>query len=106
MCEVAEKKGFEFKLAKGRFNQPEVEIWGCVCGGYGRKPTPKKVNQLKEWPEPETAADVNSFIAFVNYLREFMDPEWVKHEAVPFLPADPNLAVCARDVLTFEVRTS
>ena len=46
----------------------------------GRKPAPKKVDQLEKWPEPEDPDDVNSFLAFVNYLREFMDPESVKHE--------------------------
>ena len=50
----------------------------------------KKVLQLEEWPEPTEAADVASFLAFVNYLREFMDPEWVKYEAIlsPFRKKD------------------
>ena len=43
LAEAAQKEGFEFKLTKGQFNQPEIQIWGCVCSAEGRKPAPKKV---------------------------------------------------------------
>ena len=76
----AAASGFEFKLAKGRFNQVEVELWGCICGRDGRRAVPKKIEHLENWPYPIDCHDVTSFVAFVNYLREFMDPDWVKHE--------------------------
>ena len=38
-------------------------------------PQPKQVEQLRKWPEPKTADDVRSFLAFVNYLRALLDPE-------------------------------
>ena len=48
----------------------------------GDDPQPKHIKQLKEWPEPQTEHDLVSFLAFVNYLRKWMPPEWLVHEAV------------------------
>ena len=76
----ARKEGFEFKLKKGQFNQAEIEFWGCILSGEGRRPQPQKVEQLKNWPEPVDQAAVNSFLCFVNYLREYLPPDWVKDE--------------------------
>merc|ERR1712217_1019048 len=46
----------------------------------GRRPQPKKIEQLRNWPLPVDQAAVNSFLCFVNYLREYLPPDWVKHE--------------------------
>ena len=43
---------------------------------------PGKVQQLEQWPEPQEQSDLVSFLAFVNYLREFLDPEWTIYEQV------------------------
>ena len=51
-----------------------------MLDGTGRRPQPKKVEQLVNWPEPVDQAAVNSFLCFVNYLSEYMPPEWVKYE--------------------------
>ena len=82
ICETAEQHGFELKLKKGQFNQQELELWGCVCDKHGRKPQPRKIEQLEKWPEPTCTDDINSFLCFVNYLREFMPAEFIQHEAV------------------------
>ena len=66
----AAKKGFEFKYKKGQMNQEEIEFWGAICNGKGRRPNPKKVQQLEQWPEPKDQAALTSFLAFANYLRE------------------------------------
>jgi hypothetical protein len=82
LCQRAASKGFEFKMKKGQLNQHEIEFWGCICDGEGRRAQPKKVKQLSEWPLPQSAEAVNSFLCFVNYLREYMAPEWIKWEQV------------------------
>ena len=69
--EEARKEGFEFKLKKGQFNQKELEFWGCILDGTGRRPQKKKVEQLQNWPVPVDQAAVTSFLCFVNYLREY-----------------------------------
>ena len=78
----AARDRFEFKLTKGQFNQSSVVLWGFICDEHGRRPQPKQVEQLRKWPEPKPADDVRSFLAFVNYLRALLDPEWLKDEQV------------------------
>ena len=81
VLDTAGEDRFEFKLTKGQFNQTEVILWGCICDKRGRRPQPKQIKQLDEWPEPTTESDVASFLAFVNYLRKWMNPDWLRHEA-------------------------
>jgi len=38
VCDEARVDGFEFKLAKGQFNQPEIVFWGCIVDALGRRP--------------------------------------------------------------------
>ena len=42
LAEAAQKEGFEFKLTKGQFNQPEIQIWGCVCSADGAEARAKE----------------------------------------------------------------
>jgi len=77
---AAAQDGFEFKLTKGQFNQEVVVIWGCVCDRHGKRPQEKQIEQLSKWPFPQTESDVVSFLAFVNYLRKWMHPDWLLHE--------------------------
>ena len=82
LCEAAQAVGFQFKLKKCQFNQDKIVLWGIICDKHGKSVEPKKVEQLENWPEPKKVADVNSFLAFVNYLRANMMPEWLEHEQV------------------------
>ena len=52
LAERARTSGFEFKLKKGQFNQETVEFWGCLLSKDGRKPQPKKIEQMTKWPPP------------------------------------------------------
>ena len=99
LCRKARQRGFEFKFLKGQFNKAELELWGCVCGKHGRRAMPKKIDQLENWPEPTTCQQLNSFLCFVNYLAEYMDPDWVKHQAVlaPLRKKDADFAVWSKD---------
>ena len=99
MLTCSSEKGFEFKLAKAQFNQPSIEFWGCVLDGQGRRVQPRKVEQLEKWPEPREASDVNSFLCFVNYLREYLPPEWVSWEQVlkPFRKKGCDFRIWAAD---------
>ena len=82
LCKSASGSGFEFKARKGQYNQKEIEFWGCICDAQGRRVQPRKVKQLSEWPEPKSSDAVNSFLCFVNYLREYLEPTWLKWEQV------------------------
>ena len=78
----ASSEGFEFKFKKGQYNQDRIEFWCCICDASGRRPQPRKVEQLSNWPEPRSSDAVNSFLCFVNYLRECMEPSWLRWKAV------------------------
>ena len=82
MFAEARSSHMEFKFNKAQLNQSQVELWGSICDKDGRRPMPKKVTQIINWPEPRESHDLVSFLAFVNYLREYMNPIWVKYEAV------------------------
>ena len=92
LCREAAKSGFEFKAVKGQYNQAEIVFWGCICDKTGRRPEPKKVEQLSAWPEPDSNDGVVSFLCFVNYLREHVNPEWIFWEKVlsPFRKKGTN----------------
>jgi hypothetical protein len=99
VCKEAAREGFEFKFTKGQFNQDQIEFWGCVCDAEGRRVQPRKVEQLAQWPEPRSAEAVNSFLCFVNYLREYMDPQWIEWELVlrPFRKKNADFSVWHSD---------
>ena len=82
VLEAAAKDGFEFKLTQGHFNQAVIVLWGCVCEKNGRRPQEKQIKQLAEWPRPQTEHDVISCLACVNYLRSWMNPDWLDSERV------------------------
>ena len=45
---------------------------GFEVSEKGRFPDPSKVEALRNWPEEEQLADLNSMFHFANYLREFI----------------------------------
>ena len=69
---VARKYNIQYRLAKCEFFQPHVILLGFICSKEGRKADPKKVQQLRDWPEYKSPADILSHLAFCKYLREFL----------------------------------
>ncbi len=50
---------------------------GFLVGGDGRKPDPPKTEQLRQWPEYVSCADITSLLCFAQYLREFLGPDFL-----------------------------
>ncbi|CAD7977242.1 unnamed protein product, partial [Amoebophrya sp. A25] len=67
-----EATGFTLSLKKSVFGKKTVEVLGFNISQAGRTPTPKKVEQLRNWPKLESKDDLVSLLAFANYLREFI----------------------------------
>jgi len=89
---------------RGKFAAPwdRTQQFGpilCVLDGEGRRVQDRKVKQLEEWPEPVDAAAVNSFLCFVNYLREYMAPDWIQWELVlrPFRKKGSDFGLWHKD---------
>ena len=73
---VARRHGIQYRLVKCNFMQSEVLFLGFVISAKGRTADPKKVKQLREWPEYKSCADTHSHLAFANYLREYFGPDY------------------------------
>ena len=58
--------------AKCSFCKPSFEILGYVATKHGLKPSPKKVQALKDYPEPRSVKEVESFLGMVSWLRRFI----------------------------------
>jgi transposase InsO family protein len=57
---------------KCNWHQEEVEFLGCIVGKNGVKMSPDKIQVVKDWPKPTTVKEVQSFLGFVNFNRQFI----------------------------------
>jgi hypothetical protein len=57
---------------KCNWHQEEVEFLGCIVGKNGFKMSPDKIQVVKDWPTPTTVKEVQSFLGFVNFNRQFI----------------------------------
>ena len=73
---VARNYNIQYRFKKCEFFKPKVLLLGFVCSKDGREADPKKVEQLRAWPIYKSCADINSHLAFCNYLREFFGPQY------------------------------
>lgn len=64
--------GLFAKLEKCVFDVDEVEFLGDVVAADGIKMDPSKVDTILQWARPSTAKDVQSFLGFANFYREFI----------------------------------
>ena len=68
----AKERNIQFKLMKSKFAVEEMSMLGFVVGNGQRKLQESKIQGLLDWPEPQTLADVISFRAYANFIREFL----------------------------------
>ena len=76
--EAARSKKIQFKLAKCHWAQLEIQLLGFRITQGTRKVDPKKAESMRQWPEPRSIDDVQSFLAFANFVREFI-PDFHEH---------------------------
>jgi hypothetical protein len=66
----------EYALAvdpdKCKWHQEEVEFLGCMVGKNGVRMSEDKIKVVKEWPTPMTVKEIQSFLGFVNFNRQFI----------------------------------
>ena len=59
-------------MKKCEFYQTEVEYLGFDVGAYGVKLSIAKVKAVAEWPTPESAKDVRSFLGPASFYKKFI----------------------------------
>ena len=57
---------------KCKWHQEEVEFLGCMVGKNGVRMSEDKIKVVKEWPTPTTVKEIQAFIGFVNFNRQFI----------------------------------
>ena len=69
--------GLKLKPSKCDFFKDRIAYLGHIVSKAGIETDPKKIQDIQEWPRPETVTDVRQFLGFTNYHRKF-----IKHYAV------------------------
>ena len=66
------KYNLKFKPRKCHLFKTEVEVLGKVVGEEGLSIQKSKVQDVLSWPVPTCRRDVQKFLGFINYHREFL----------------------------------
>ncbi|PSK33408.1 hypothetical protein B9Z65_8922 [Elsinoe australis] len=66
------EKALPVKLSKCEFHKHSIDFLGYVVSTQGIAPDPKKIESVKDWPEPTTVKEVQALLGFFNYYRKFV----------------------------------
>jgi hypothetical protein len=55
-------------MSKCEFFKDELKFLGHIISSSGMKPDPSKVKAVVDWPTPQTASEVRSFLGLANYF--------------------------------------
>jgi len=58
---------------KSAIGMPGIKIVGFLCNEDGRRPQPKKVQRILNWPIPRSLREARAFIGVVVYYRIFIN---------------------------------
>ena len=67
----AHKVGMKFNPDKCAFKRDSISFYGVTLSAEVVKPDPRKIDAIKNLPEPRTKALLQSFLGIVNYLSRF-----------------------------------
>ena len=70
--ECLREAGFKMRVAKCDFRKSEIKYLGRVVSAEGIKSDPKAVAKLSDWEVPRNKTEMQSFLGFANYYREFI----------------------------------
>src|SRR5260370_11701102 len=71
LCHLQEA-GLYANLKKCIFHTDTVEYLGFILSLEGLRMDPSKVDAIQSWPEPQNVRDVQSFLGFANFYRQFI----------------------------------
>lgn len=60
------------KLSKCSFWQREIGFLGHIVSDKGVSVDPEKIKSIKEWPRPQNATEIRSFLGLAGYYRRFV----------------------------------
>ena len=59
-------------LKKCRFHQEEVRFLGYIVSHQGIRMEEEQIKAVRDWPEPQSVRDIQVFLGFVNFYRQFI----------------------------------
>ena len=62
---------FKMRVSKCDFMKSEITNLGRIVSADGIKPDPKAVSKLRDWDIPRTKTELQSFLGFASYYRNF-----------------------------------
>ena len=66
------KAGLYAKVEKYEFHSKSVEYLGYILSPSGLTMSNDKVKIIQDWPEPKKVKDIQSFLGFTNFYRQFI----------------------------------
>ena len=70
--ECLREAGFKMRVAKCDFMKSEIKYLGRVVSAEGVRPDQKAVAKLRDWEIPRNKTEMQSFLVFANYYRDFI----------------------------------
>ena len=70
--ECLREAGFKMRAEKCDFMRTETKYLGRVVSAEGTKPDPAAVSKIQEWMPPRNKEELQSFLGFANYYRDFI----------------------------------
>ena len=59
-------------LKKCRFHQDEIRFLEYVMSAQGVRIEDKRIEAVKNWPEPKSVRDIQVFLGFANFYQRFI----------------------------------
>ena len=72
VLDLLRKNGLFANLKKCRFHQDEVRFLGYVVSAQGVRMEDKRIEAVRNWPEPKSVKDIQVFLGFANFYRRFI----------------------------------
>lgn len=72
ILETLRKANFKIQPDKSEFLRTEVEFLGFIVSENGLKPNMKKVECIRNYPEPKNLKDLRAFLGLSGYYRRFV----------------------------------
>ena len=67
-----QEAGLKLNPKKCEFNKPEVEFLGYIIGIEEIKIDSEKIKAIQQWPTPTSVKEVQAFLGFANFNRQFI----------------------------------
>ena len=72
VLECLREAGFKMRAAKCDFMRTETKYLGRIVSAEGIKPDPDAIAKVNSWIAPRSKEELQSFLGFANYYREFV----------------------------------